>query len=329
MDDDGDVAGQMKSAWCARLGAHIAELQSQINRIVKLGLAPADAELAAKAGEQLAAARRVLGKKHRFVKRITGLYADAALAYVHEAEVAILRLLPADELGWRGSRIVTQARLHLAADDERLVNLEAALKRNNNLLTPDLRELAVSTLHAAQQAEEAERARTCSFSQIIAASIVIMTVIAALFAAWGYVVPAVAEKFCFTPPEGMVCPIGHSAQGSDLLLVLFIGALAAALAAALAGAVSLRSMRGTSGPYRIAVLLLVLRLPVGALSAALGILLISGEFLPGLSSLDSEAQIVAWAAAFGILQETVTRAVDKQGQLVLDNVRAPNRGFEP
>lgn len=324
MDDDGDVAGQMKSAWCARWGAHIAELQSQINRIVKLGLSPADADVAAKAGEQLAAARRVLSKKHRFVKRITGVYADAALANVHGAEVAILRLLPADELGWRGSRIITQARLHLAADDERLVNLEAALKRNNNLLTPDLRELAVSTLHAAQQAEEAERARVCSFSQIIAASVVIMTVIAALFAAWGYVVPAVAEKFCFTPPEGMVCPIGHSAQGSDLLLVLFIGALAAALA----GAVSLRSMRGTSGSYRVAVLLLVLRLPVGALSAALGILLISGEFLPGLSSLDSEAQIVAWAAAFGILQETVTRAVDKQGQLVLDNVRAPNRGFE-
>ncbi|MFJ7073465.1 hypothetical protein [Streptomyces sp. NPDC098781] len=314
----------MRSAWCARLGAHIAELQSQINRVVKLGLSPADAEVAAKADEQLAAARQVLSEKHTFVKRITGLYADAALANVHEAEVALLRLLPPGELGWRGPRIITQARLHLAADDQRLVNLEAALKRNSNLLTPDLRELAVSTLHAAQQAEEAERARARSFCQIIAASVVIMTVIAVLFAVWGYVVPGVAEKFCFTPPKGRVCPIGHSAQGGDLLLVLFIGALAAALA----GAVSLRSMHGTSGPYRIAVLLLVLRLPVGALSAALGILLISGEFLPGLSSLDSEAQIVAWAAAFGILQETVTRAVDKQGQLVLDNVRTPNRGFE-
>ncbi|MFJ5776204.1 hypothetical protein [Streptomyces sp. NPDC093094] len=325
MDNDRDVAGQRRSAWCARLGAHIAELQSQINRMVKLGLSPADAEVAAKAEEQLASARQALSERQRFLKRITGLYADAALANVHEAEVEILQLLPAGELGWRGPRIVTQARLHLAADDQRLADLEAALKRNGNLLTPDLRDLAVSTLHAAQQAEEQERARARSFTQIVAASIVIMTVIAALFAVWGYAVPGVAEKFCFTPPEGMVCPIGHSAQGSDLLLVLFIGALAAALA----GAVSLRTMHGTAGPYRIAVLLLVLRLPVGALSAALGILLISGEFLPGLSSLDSEAQIVAWAAAFGILQETVTRAVDKQGQLVLDNVRAPARGFEP
>ncbi|MEU0740858.1 hypothetical protein [Streptomyces sp. NPDC006134] len=325
MDNDGDVAGQRRSAWCARLGAHIAELQSQLNRIKALGPAPADAEVVAKADVQLEAARQALSDRHRLKKRVVGVYADAALANVHEAEVGILRLLPAGELGWQGSRILTHARLHLAPDDQCLVNLQAALERNGNLLTPDLRDLAVSTLHAANQAEEAERARVRSFGQIVAASVVMMTVIAAALTVWGFLVTGVAEKFCFNPPEGKVCPIGDSAQGGDLLLVQFIGALAAALA----GAVSLRKIQGTSGPYHIAVLLLVLRLPVGALSAALGLLLLSGEFLPGLSNLDTEAQIVAWAAGFGILQETVTRAVDRQGQLVLDNVRGPARGFEP
>jgi hypothetical protein len=49
----------------------------------------------------------------------------------------------------------------------------------------------------------------------------------------------------------------------------------------------------------------------------------SGEFFPGLTSLNTSTQIVAWAFAFGILQESVTRAVDRQGQSLLDKVKGP------
>ncbi|MEU0169630.1 hypothetical protein ABZ214_29990 [Streptomyces iakyrus] len=46
----------------------------------------------------------------------------------------------------------------------------------------------------------------------------------------------------------------------------------------------------------------VLKLPTGALSAFLGLLLIRGAFVPGLSDLDSRAQVLAWAAASGAAQ---------------------------
>ncbi|MFF0201451.1 hypothetical protein [Streptomyces sp. NPDC005017] len=153
-----------------------------------------------------------------------------------------------------------------------------------------------------------------------------MTALATAFTVWGFIDPeGVASKFCF-PSESRprVCPIGATPEGSDVLFVEFSGMLAAALA----GTASLKKMRGTAGPYHISALLLALRLPVGALSAILGILLIRGEFIPGLTALDSDTQILAWAAVFGLLQESVTRALDKQGQLVLDNARAPDRGFE-
>ncbi|GGT03141.1 hypothetical protein GCM10010271_01090 [Streptomyces kurssanovii] len=94
-------------------------------------------------------------------------------------------------------------------------------------------------------------------------------------------------------------------------------------AAAVAGAVSLKGVRGTSGPYHVATGLIILRLPVGALTAVAGILLMSGEFLPGLTNLDTSTQVCAWAFAFGVLQESVTRAVDRQGQHLIDNVKAP------
>jgi hypothetical protein len=58
-------------------------------------------------------------------------------------------------------------------------------------------------------------------------------------------------------------------------------------------------------------------LPTGALTAFLGLLLIKAGFVPGLSALDSSAQIVAWAIVFGYAQELFTSLVDRQALTVL------------
>ncbi len=47
-----------------------------------------------------------------------------------------------------------------------------------------------------------------------------------------------------------------------------------------------------------------------------------GQFVPGLSALDSPAQILAWALVFGYAQQLFTRLVDQQGQTVLNSVRS-------
>jgi hypothetical protein len=54
-------------------------------------------------------------------------------------------------------------------------------------------------------------------------------------------------------------------------------------------------------------------------------LLMRGQFVPGLSALDTSAQIVAWALLFGYAQQLFTRLVDQQGHAVLDGVRGANR----
>jgi hypothetical protein len=90
--------------------------------------------------------------------------------------------------------------------------------------------------------------------------------------------------------------------------------------AAVTGAAALRRMRGTSTPYAVPMTLLVLKLPTGALTAFLGLILLQGEFVPGLSALDSSGQILAWALVFGAAQQLVTGLVDKKAQSVLDSV---------
>ncbi len=66
----------------------------------------------------------------------------------------------------------------------------------------------------------------------------------------------------------------------------------------------------------------MLKLPTGALTAVLGLLLMRGQFIPGLTALDSSAQILAWALVFGYGQQLFTRLVDQQAHTVLDRVRS-------
>ena len=44
-----------------------------------------------------------------------------------------------------------------------------------------------------------------------------------------------------------------------------------------------------------------------------------GEFIPGLSALDSSGQILAWAVLLGYSQQLLTRFVDQRAQTVLEN----------
>jgi len=111
--------------------------------------------------------------------------------------------------------------------------------------------------------------------------------------------------------------INETATEWDLFVVELVGLIAAAVAAAAA----IRGISGSSERYGLPVALAVLKLPTGAITAFLGLLLMRGQFVPGLSALDTSAQILAWALVFGYAQQLFTRLVDRQGQTVLDSVR--------
>ena len=73
----------------------------------------------------------------------------------------------------------------------------------------------------------------------------------------------------------------------------------------------------------------LLKFPTGALTAFVGVLLIRGAFIPGLSDLDSSPQIVAWAVIFGASQHLVTRFVDARARETLADVGRPPTDPEP
>jgi hypothetical protein len=115
--------------------------------------------------------------------------------------------------------------------------------------------------------------------------------------------------------------VREAASPWDVFVVELVGLAAAAVAAA--GAI--RGIRGSSERSNLPVALAVLKLPTGAITAFLGLLLMRGQFVPGLSALDTSAQILAWALVFGYAQQLFTRLVDRQGQTVLDSVRGADK----
>jgi hypothetical protein len=217
----------------------------------------------------------------------------------------------------------------------------------------------VTAVRGASSAALREQLRVRSFRNLLAGTTVVLAMLAIGVALVGFFYPTWIPM-CFAPEESgrtvVVCPTGQSqpfipadqqsstdAQPSDLPVEdiddeviktatrhdLIIVELVGLTAAAVAAAAAIRGIRGSSERYWLPAWLAVLKLPTGAITAFLGLLLIRGQFVPGLSALDTPAQILAWALVFGYAQQIFTRLVDQQGQTVLESVRGADKQQQP
>ncbi len=217
------------------------------------------------------------------------------------------------------------------------------------IVTAERRKI-VSIVRGASSAALREHIRLGSFRNIVVSTAALMLLLAIGVAITGFFRPTLIPM-CFAPQEAgvvtVVCPTHQSqpftptgqpgqvgvqvadiddvvqatAKPPDLLVVELVGLTAAAIATAAA----IRRLKGSAERYGLPVSLAALKLPTGAITAFLGLLLMRGQFVPGLSALDTSAQILAWALVFGYAQQLFTRLVDQQGQTVLDNVRGADR----
>jgi hypothetical protein len=230
-------------------------------------------------------------------------------------------------------------------------NEEPTLAKKKEIVEEE-RGKIVTTVRGASSAKLREQIRVRSFRNVLILTIIFMSLLAIGVALLGLnrwtLIP-----LCFAPEESgravVVCPTAQSeqfipsqgggepqpgvpvqdidqvveetAKPQDLIVVELVGLTAAAVAAAAA----IRRIKGSSERYGIPLALATLKLPTGAITAFLGLLLMRGQFVPGLSALDTSAQILAWALVFGYAQQLFTRLVDQQGQNVLDTVRGADR----
>ncbi|WP_182880064.1 hypothetical protein [Microbispora sp. H10949] len=301
------------TSWRERALATIDGLETELDRLNN------DSAYARGVRRHLGAARGAATRLRNPMSVWTGSAVDRTWANIHQAEVELLRLVPPGELEWWGTNILARAKQHLGRNDPRRTKFESQLRRSDGKLAACDRGLAIQTMQAANIAAQLERVNLRSFRNIVLVTAIILALIAVSFMFLG-ILESDKLKLCYHPKEGLVCPLGGRPSVWDIPLVELIGLSGAALV----GAATLRHIHGAATPYTLPIALALLKLPAGAVSAVLGLLLIQGGFIPGLTDLDTGGQILAWAAVFGIAQQVVTRVADEQARRVLENVRGPS-----
>ncbi|MGC0327744.1 hypothetical protein RKD23_000734 [Streptomyces sp. SAI-170] len=329
--------------------ARISEIQAALD--VAASRAAADSPQAhataaykAVAERELQQARDALAHSAHAAMR-GAAHVGVAQSHLDTAQNLIVSLAPQDDVKAMLPQMVALVDEHFTPKDPRRLRIKEISERVNKGadLTPSDRGFLSETTGLARRMLRKETLRVRSFARVLAAVSATMLLIAVLVAFCAFRWPAMVP-LCFAPEDGgmfsVVCPtdsvtrighppntreIGWAARAQDYLVVEIVGAVSAAVASAAA----LRRIRGTALPYNVPLLLAALKLPTGALTALLGLLLMRGGFVPGLSALDSSAQIIAWAIIFGYSQQLFTKFVDSQGQALLDAVRGPGSAPPP
>lgn len=327
--------GPPRSAWRARARARIAYLEAELDH--ESGRLPPGDRTALIEGmrSHLEKARAAADEDFGWRKPWSGSAArEGVCSNIRNAEVLLIQLVSDDEASGRVSEVMALVKDHLDADDPRRVRLALRLRPIiSGDVTASDRDLMARALDAAYCSLDDELARVRSLRNILWAATVLVLMGVVNLALYGWFSPA-SLSLCFSPQGGsgdkvtVVCPTSEHynrpadtdastlAGATDILTVEIAGLAGAALTVI----ASLRRIRGTDSPYMLPLASAVLKLPTGALSAFLGLLLIRGAFVPGLSDLDSRAQVLAWAAAFGAAQHLVTRLVDDRAQMTLSEV---------
>jgi hypothetical protein len=296
---------------------------------------------------------RRLGRWSRFVSALGGASVERANSHLDAVEADLLRLAPDPYLRGALPGLVAHVRAHLPAHDPRRQRVEE-IAWSASTSTDEVSDLeraqVLGAVRAASLESRLEIRRVRSFRNILVVSALVLSLGVAGVTTLG-VLRKDAIPLCFAPDNRtIVCPTAtesvsgptaaagetkaqtadeaasvartvdsqmrDTASPWDVPVVEIVGLLAAALA----GAFAIRSIQGTSTPYSLPVAVALLKLPAGALTAVLGLLLMRGGFIPGLSALDTSAQIIAWAVVFGYSQQLLTHFVDEQAKSVLENV---------
>lgn len=258
--------------------------------------------------------------------RWRGTSVEQAYRNTHSAKVFLVDLLPVVELQMLAPEVSSRLAV-LDRADPRRVEAERLLTDADSRTRRAALKQAMETSY---DAVDEKYTRLRDFRNIILLTAALITVFIGLLTLAVERSPD-AVPLCFerpaatgTGPQGLgnVCPSGlrQSPSPGDMPIVAGLGAIGGLLAALL----SIRTLRGTSVPYGIPVALALLKVPAGMLTAVAGILLFGGGFVPGLSNLDSQRQILAYALVFGYAQQLITRLVDDRAQSILNKI--PSKG---
>jgi hypothetical protein len=240
------------------------------------------------------------------LRALTGSLVEGAWANVHAADEHLLDLVPDDEVRGYAPVAAYEVRRLLRATDPRRVAVEArarALAGGGRVTGAD-RAVLASALRGVHYANAARYVRVRSLRNTQLGFAVVFFLVALALGWLG-----AEHRDAFSVCVGSVCPSGRTTPGwGEVWLVELVGMLGGAVAAA-------RAVTGTtlpSGRYSVVIAQALLKTMLGAVTAVLGIWFLRAGAVPGVDSVDEQAEILLWAAVFGYAQQLLTGLIDQR-----------------
>jgi hypothetical protein len=286
------------------------------------------------------AARRKEPLPNRFVNWWGGRLIEASYQNLHAAEALIVELYDIDRLIVEAPEAVARVEAGLDRDDPRVVAARSLMARLPSTPLRSARAEMYKTIEVGHSAADHSHSRLRGFRNAVLGGAVVIALLLLMFVTYVWANP---EKvpLCFSPsiensqstawvcPTGQTDPPGNGEQPikagttnkHDILVVGLLGLLGGAFSAA----VALRNLNLSATPYDVSLALATLKLPLGALTAIGGLIALQGNFVPGLSELDSQGQILAYALVLGYAQQLLTGLLDKRADQLLASVPGKER----
>jgi hypothetical protein len=319
-----------KRIWVQRAVVEADRLELQVDAARQRRPSREQEAIADGVAEMIAAARRAAlredPKPRWWTNWWRGTLVETAYLNLHSARAQLVDLYDEFELQAEVPPALARAQATLHRDDPRrtiAVQLLKADPFDPDRARPVLRRL----INDSYEKSDLEHAQLRSFRNIVVISAFLMLVLVVV------TVAVIARNpswlpLCFSGTgTGLVCPTSSGStqpSGADIIMVAVLGALGGTLSSA----VSIRNLKGTSTPYDVPVALGFLKVPLGAFTAILALVAIRGGFVPGLTDLDSQEQILAYALVFGFAQQLLSRLLDQRAQTLMEGLPG-GTGAEP
>lgn len=321
-----------KRVWVQNVAVGVRVLRARVEVARAQGLGPDQAAAADGVDVLLdraeAAAYRVDPRPGRWSNWWRGTLFEAAYQNLHAARAQVVDVYDEAELAAEIPGAVARCHQTMHRDDPRRISAAELTK----LPVASQRAVLRRLIEDGYDSLDRQHERVRSFRNIVLFSAMVITLLvtAASVVVWlnPEWMPLCFPQDTANGQAALSCPTGASVdspQRPDIVVVALLGLLGGAFAAA----VSIRSLRGTSTPYDVPVALAMLKVPLGAFTAIVGLVAIRGDFVPGLSALDSQEQILAYALLLGFAQQAFTRLLDRQAQTLLDSLPAKDAVTAP
>ncbi|MFC7531715.1 hypothetical protein [Actinoplanes sp. GCM10030250] len=284
------------------------------------------------------AAHGEIPKYRRIQSWWSGNCVEAAFRYTHNAEARLAVLYSEEETRAEVPEAARRALESLSAENP-MRDVAQRLRRRGD------RGDAVSTatlskvIEAGHAAADRQRSRLRTFRNVLIIGIFVTTLLlCTLIGITAWRPNLVPLCFVQNPPPldltapNVACPVKavrldeitqlHTVPSRlDLFIVAALGLVGGAVSAAL----FLRDLYLNATPYNVSIPITLLKLPAGALTGLVGIILLAGEFVPGFSAIDKPIQILAYAIVFGFAQQVFTQFLDQRAQSLVNSVATKAR----